>query len=536
LDIFLALTARRVKGFDRMRTKPIGIYAILILLIFSGLARGQETVSLNILDMRSSSGGDVEMVISVVDENGIPVKGLSKADFGLSLEGKEVKEFSLTPYSSAQSPLSVILGIDVSGSMEGISIKEAKRGACIFLDELDKEDCTSLMVFGNSVRFLTDFSRKKHEVREKIEGLQANEKSTLLYQASSEGLDKASKAPTSRVAIVLLTDGRDEGSTIKEEEVMAKVRKARLPIYTLGFGPKAQVEYLKNVASISGGYFLSTPNAEELSHLYRLVLDQLKNQYLLRLNYPTPAGEYKSLLTLRYRDREITARRTFLQVMAESTPGWKAWCRSPWVWGIMGLALVIVGMALLYRFGVFRRLRPKTREKEVELQEELSICLMIKKKLQPLGPSLSDIDSTATVALPSASKGEVGLEIDLKQPLPVSFALIDKKNRREYNEIIITRHDKERDRLFLGEKIYLLLSERSVTRPGGERKGHARIFIDPETGTYQIEDLGSTSGTKVNGKGLNKGSSLALVSGDTITVGNILMKYYDQRPLMETQF
>jgi hypothetical protein len=140
------------------------------------------------------------------------------------------------------------------------------------------------------------------------------------------------------------------------------------------------------------------------------------------------------------------------------------------------------------------------------------------------------------VALPSASKGEVGLEIDLKQPLPVSFALIDKKNRREYNEIIITRYDKERARLFSGEKIYLLLSERSVTRPGGERKGHARIFIDPETGTYQIEDLGSTSGTKVNGKGLNKGSSLALVSGDTITVGNILMKYYDQRPLMETQF
>jgi len=124
----------------------------------------------------------------------------------------------------------------------------------------------------------------------------------------------------------------------------------------------------------------------------------------------------------------------------------------------------------------------------------------------------------------------------LKQPLPVPFALIDKKNRIEFDEIIITRYDQERKRLFSGEKIYLLLSERSVTRPGGERKGHARIFIDPKTGMYQIEDLGSTSGTKVNGKGLNRGLTLALVSGDTIAVGNILMKYYDQRPLMETQF
>jgi len=519
-----------------MRRKSIGIQALLILLICYGLAKGQETISLSILDIRSSSGGNVEMVISVVDENGIPLKGLSEADFSLTLEGKGMKEFFLEPYSSAQSPLSVILGIDVSGSMEGVSIKEAKRGASIFLDELDKEDFTSLMVFGNSVRFLTDFTRKKHEVREKIENLQANEKSTLLYQATSEGLDKASKAPTSRVAIVLLTDGRDEGSTIGEEEVVAQVRKARLPIYTLGFGPKAQVDYLKNVASISGGYFFSTPKAEELYRLYSMALDQLKNQYLLRLNYLEPAGEYKSLLTLRYRDREITAGRTFLHIMAEPTPEWKAWCRSPWVWAIMGLALVIVGMALLHQFGMLKRSKLSRREKEVELEEEPSICLMIKKKLQPLGLSLSQVDATATVALPSPSKGEAGLEIDLEQPLPVSFALIDKKNGRKFDEIIITRYDKERERLYSAEEVYLLLSERSVTRPGGERKGHARIFIDPKTGTYQIEDLGSTSGTTVNGKGLNKGLTLALVNGDTIMVGNILMKYYDQRPLMETQF
>jgi VWFA-related protein len=519
-----------------MRTKPIGIYAILFLLVFYGLARAQETISLNILDMRSSPGGNVEMVISVVDENGIPVKGLSKADFGLSLEGKQVKQFSLAPYSSAQSPLSVILGIDVSGSMEGVSIKEAKRGASIFLDELDKEDFTSLMVFGNSVRFLTDFTRKKHEVREKIESLQANEKSTLLYQASSESLDKASKAPTSRVAIVLLTDGRDEGSTVREEEVVAKVRQAHLPIYTLGFGPQAQVEYLKNIASISGGYFLSTPKAEELTHLYGMVLDQLKNQYLLQWNYPKPAGEYKSVLALRHRDREVTARRSFLHVMAESTPGWKAWCRSPWVWGVIGLALIIVAIALLNQFGAFRQSKPKIRERELESEEDLSIYLMIKKELQPLGGSLSQIDATATVALSAPSKGETGLEIDLKQPLPVPFALIDKKNKREFNEIIITRYDKAREHLFAGEKIYLLLSERSVTRLGGERKGHARIFIDPKTGMYQIEDLGSTSGTKVNGKGLTKGLPFSLANGDTIAVGNIPMKYYDQRPLMKTQF
>ena len=513
------------------------LYCIgLFLFLFIGSAKGQDGVSLSILDIHSSTGGNVEMVVSVVDENGMPVKSLSKDNFRLNIEGKEVKEFSLQPYSSAQSPLSVILGIDVSGSMEGVPIKEAKRGSSIFLDQLDKEDFTSLMVFGNGVRFLTDFTKKKHEVREKIESLKAEEKLTFLYQATQEGLDKSSKAPTSRVAIVLLTDGRDEGSPMGEEDVVAKITKNRIPIYTLGFGPKAHVEYLKKIATMSGGYFLSTPKAEELSSLYSMVLDQLKNQYLLKFSYSKAAGEYTSILTLKYRDKEITARRGFLHVITESTTGWKELCKNQWVWLILALALIIVGAAVVYRFGLFSREKPEPREERDELEEEPEVRLMIKKKFHPMGPSLSQLETTATVAMPLPSKGEVGLEIDLQQPLPLMFPLIDRKNKREFNEVIITRYDKDRDHLLSAEKVYLLLSERSVTRPSEERRGHARIFVDIKTGTYQIEDLGSTSGTKVNGRGLSRGVSLALVDGDKITVGNIPMKYYDRRPLIETRF
>jgi VWFA-related protein len=508
----------------------------LFLFLFAGPVKGQDGVSLNILDIHSSTGGNVEMVVSVLDENGIPVKSLSKDNFRLNIEGKEVREFSLQPYSSAQSPLSVILGIDVSGSMDGVPIREARRGASIFLDQLDKEDFTSLMVFGNGVRFLTDFTRKKYEVREKIESLKANEKLTLLYQASQEGLDKSSKAPTSRVAIVLLTDGRDEGSPMGEEDVIAKIKRTHIPIYTLGFGPKAHVEYLKKIATLSGGYFLSTPKAEELSNLYNMVLDQLKNQYLIQFNYSKPAGEYASILTLNYRDKEITARRGFLHVIKEATPWWKKFCESQLVWIIIALALITVGVAIVYRFRLLSREKVEPQKEEAEAEEEPEVRLMIKKKFHPMGLSLSQVETTATVAMPLPSKGEVGLEIDLQQPLPLMFPLIDRKNKREFNEVIITRYDKDRDHLLSAEKVYLLLSERSVTRSGEERRGHARIFIDVKTGTYQIEDLGSTSGTKVNGRSLSRGVSLALVNGDKIMVGNVPMKYYDRRPLIETRF
>ena len=46
---------------------------------------------------------------------------------------------------------------------------------------------------------------------------------------------------------------------------------------------------------------------------------------------------------------------------------------------------------------------------------------------------------------------------------------------------------------------------------------HAIILRDAESGTYSIEDLQSTNGTKVNGKGVR---SADLVPGDEIEIGH----------------
>ena len=515
-----------------MRRSQRLCFIVLSLFLVVGLAEAQSEVSLSILDIHSKPGGNVEMVVSVVGESGVPVKGLNKTNFRLQLEGEEVKEFSLEPVSSSKSPLSVILGIDVSGSMKGAPITEAKKAASIFLDQLDKEDFIALMVFGSSVNFPIDFTQKKHEVREKIEAFSATEMLTWLYQATYESVEKASKAPTARVAIVLLTDGKDEGSPKGEEDVLGRIKGAQVPIYTLGFGPKAQLDYLRKIAGMSGGYFFYTPNAEELSKLYSSVSDQLKNQYLLQFNFPSSVGEYVSTLTLNYQDKEITARRLFLHTATEPTPWWKGLLKNPVAWGVIALTIILVGLAILYGFLILRRAKSEPTDEG----EEPEISFMIEKKIHPIGLSSNHVMSTATVAVPSASQGEVGLEIDMQQPLPLTFALIDTKNNREFEEVIITRFDEDRGHLLLQQKVYLLFSDRSVTRPDEEKDGHARIFIDAETGTYQIEDLGSTSGTKVNGHRLGRGVPLALTNGDMIMVGQIPLKYYDKRPLSETTF
>jgi pSer/pThr/pTyr-binding forkhead associated (FHA) protein len=51
---------------------------------------------------------------------------------------------------------------------------------------------------------------------------------------------------------------------------------------------------------------------------------------------------------------------------------------------------------------------------------------------------------------------------------------------------------------------------------------HALILFDPESGVYTIEDLQSTNGTKVNGKGIR---SQPLESGDEIQIGHTRFQF-----------
>lgn len=504
--------------------------SLFSLFILASSVFSQNNSLLNILDIRAATGNNIEMIISALDEQGNPIKGISKDKLKLAIDGKEIKEFSIEPVSSAKNPISVILAIDISGSMHGIPIAEAKKAASVFLDQLEKEDFIALMTFGSNVKSLSGFTGEKYKIREKIGGLIANEQLTWLYQATNDALDNALKSPTSRVAIILLTDGKDEGSPKKEEDVLKKLKGMHVPVYTLGFGPAAQIEYLKTVASISGGYYLFTPKAEELTNLYIMVLDQLKNQYLIKFAFSNPPGEYACVLSFNHTGGEISARRSFLFASNVGTSGMgpldSKWFKNSLSFILVGLAvLIIVSTRFLYK-----------KIKPVDVQKQKAdVDVMINKKIHPLSLNADRLDCSATVIQPTAPKGEVVLQIETK-PLPLIFSLMDNVTKEDIKELIIARHNEKRNDLYSEDKVYLLLADNTVSRPDERRIGHARIFKDMEAGIYKIEDLGSAQGTKINDKtcGVNKPCSLE--SGDIITIGNMVIKYFDRRPVSGTTF
>lgn len=534
--------------------RKIGVSLIFILVVlFFGRAQAQEPGSLNMLDIASKSGNRVELVVAVLDKEGNPIKGLSQANFSLVVEGREIKNFTLEQVSSAKSPLSVILAMDVSGSMKGTPINEAKKASGIFLDQLEKDDFVALLTFGSSVKLLTDFT-KKYVVRDKIAELAADEKWTWLYQASYDALDKAAKAPTSRAVVVLLTDGKDEGSPRSEADVLGRIKGTQIPIYTLGFGAQAQVDYLKRISTASGGYFLFTPSAEELSGLYNKVMDHLKNQYLLTFPFEFPGGTYLGTLKLNYRGQELDVQRRFLHARTEPVPlatpaapvtpagpaGVKSskeegppppppvpWWKDPLVWGLVILGVGVLGAIILYL--VFRKPRESGPIKRAKAAEPANF--MVRGKLHSLTPP-SGLTGASKDTQSLVTPGEVGFRIDMP-PLPLFFSLIDQKSNRNYEDVIITRYDPDIKEQYAEDRLYLLLEDKTVSRPDGPRMGHARIIFDPETLRYKLEDLGSYSGTKLNDMTITE--QVPLINGDVVMVGGVVLNFYDKRVFTETR-
>lgn len=161
----------------------------------------------------------VELALAVRDEAGIPIYNLSADNFQITEDGsprpRPITSLETTVDPAVQT--SVILVLDVSGSMEGKPLEDAKAAAVSFLDRLGKNDRVALIAFGGEVGHEgplnpdkeVGFSSNQTEIRTLLESLQAKG-TTPLYDAIFKAVRIIATEPVGNRAVMVLTDGRDE--------------------------------------------------------------------------------------------------------------------------------------------------------------------------------------------------------------------------------------------------------------------------------------------------------------------------------------
>ena len=245
------------------------------------------------------SGVDlVRFGVTVVDDDGDPVSGLTAADFRVVEEGDEqrIAYFSRgLELDRDRMPLHLGVLFDVSGSMT-VDASFAKTAAIRFLRGLDFAADVTLVDFDTQVRVSrftpADFPRLVERLRaQEAEGM------TALYDALGVYLDGAF-AQDGRKLLLLYSDGADTRSRLRFGELRDLLRASDVTVYAIGFqsvrrtlAQMRQRLRLQQIAELTGGRAYFPTSEESLDEIYGRIREELEARYSLGYVSTDPATD-----------------------------------------------------------------------------------------------------------------------------------------------------------------------------------------------------------------------------------------------------
>jgi Ca-activated chloride channel family protein len=180
----------------------------------------------------------------------------------LEIPAAEVLETLLAVWREEKKSSDVMIVFDKSGSMRGEPLKEAVAGAHMFVDGLGERDSAAILFFNNQVPPPPEPRRLKDsrgDLGRQLDGVFAGG-GTALYDAIAVAYDymraRAAKEPGRIHALVVMTDGKDEGSRLPLDRLERKFSKedaAPVKIFTIAYGAEADPRPLEEIAKAAQG-------------------------------------------------------------------------------------------------------------------------------------------------------------------------------------------------------------------------------------------------------------------------------------------
>src|SRR2546428_1383153 len=224
----------------------------------------------------------VQVTVTVLDGHGHFVKGLPKALFHVAEDGHAQ---TISHFASEDVPLELIAAVDISGSMAP-AIPKLRKAVNEFLGAIPAEDKVTLLGFNDTI---FTYLRRTNDPAERARALSrlAAWGSTALYDVILRGVDMLGRQG-GRKALVVFTDGEDQGSHASITDVERRLQSNDVTLYMIGQGRGINTDALRKImqrlALPTGGRALFTDSIDELHDAFNELLDELSNQYLL--GYP----------------------------------------------------------------------------------------------------------------------------------------------------------------------------------------------------------------------------------------------------------
>jgi len=242
----------------------------------------------------------VQLFFNVKDKKGGLIPNLTKDDFEIFEDGKP----QTVKYFKAESDLPLTLGIliDASGSQQRVLEMEKEVGGQFLQEILRTKDEAFVLSFDVNVDLLQDFTNSVSRLKEALNRAkinmgvgggvmmpgpipQGNPRGTLLYDAIYLASHDQLAHEVGRKAMIILTDGEDQGSQLRIKEAIEASHKADAIVYVLliadrgSWGGYGEGE-MKKLSTETGGRVIDVGNKyDKLRAAFEQIAVELRSQY-----------------------------------------------------------------------------------------------------------------------------------------------------------------------------------------------------------------------------------------------------------------
>ncbi|MFZ0746420.1 MAG: VWA domain-containing protein [Terracidiphilus sp.] len=230
--------------------------------------------------------------VDVLDQSGRAQARLAPADFSAKMDQQDLKVTSVTSFDKSGEGVAYVFLVDISKSIQRDQFNEMRMEIDGWIDGLAAVDRMAIFTFGDQEKELVDFTSDKTSLKAALQKVVPTDNQTKLYLALRNSLDlwqRTDAGLPSRRVIVILSDGKDEGSGFTADDVGRMVQQSPMPIYAIGFSrlplPEriTYLEALNRIASLSGGIYLS---GSSLPEAYTEIREAIRRVFIVQLACP----------------------------------------------------------------------------------------------------------------------------------------------------------------------------------------------------------------------------------------------------------
>ena len=252
----------------------------------------------------------IDLFITVRGVDNAPLPDIDESSIVLYEDGFRVNYLRIQPPQGMKEYIYFVYSVDSSKSVSPKGLAQLKKAAKDIVQHADADDMFAIYRFNDDVRMLNAFTSNRSELAKSLEGINRHGSKTKLYASIYDSIDLLSQVDTDRRAVIVFTDGIDEGSGVSADDVIQFAKEKSIPVYFVSLKSK-RIQTIARIAKLTGGKLVCSSSTDDIAGMYAFIRGMLHTKRVVqyRSSIMPDNADHTVELRLKYdgiRDRAVS--------------------------------------------------------------------------------------------------------------------------------------------------------------------------------------------------------------------------------------